>query len=160
MPARNQEVTKRRRKVPAHGTEEYYDRRERNNIAVKKSRQKSRTKAKGMLVRVEKLRSENEKLEKQVEILSKELSVLRDIFRAANAGSHIGALCDLEDNSDQHSVDISDDDSMVSEDSLASEEDMVDFNNVDLTGYASEDSIQDYHIVAMDHKYSVPIVSI
>lgn len=66
--------------------DEYVARRERNNIAVRKSREKSRAKAKDTLAQVDKLRKENETLEQKVTILSKELSVLKDLF-LAHAGS-------------------------------------------------------------------------
>lgn len=66
--------------------DEYLARRERNNIAVRKSREKSRAKAKETLAQVDKLRKENEMLEQKVTILSKELSVLKDLF-LAHAGN-------------------------------------------------------------------------
>ncbi|OWF38007.1 CCAAT/enhancer-binding protein gamma-like [Mizuhopecten yessoensis] len=68
------------------GSTEYTKRRERNNIAVRKSREKSRAKAKETSEQVNRLRSENEMLEQKVQILSKELSVLKDLF-LAHAGS-------------------------------------------------------------------------
>lgn len=67
-------------------TDEYLKRRERNNIAVKKSRERSRQKAKETIEQVNTLRAENEMLEQKVQILSKELSVLKDLF-LAHAGS-------------------------------------------------------------------------
>lgn len=68
------------------GSTEYSKRRERNNVAVKKSREKSRQKAKETTEQVKKLTSENENLVQKVQILSKELSVLKDLF-LAHAGS-------------------------------------------------------------------------
>ncbi|XP_033754822.1 CCAAT/enhancer-binding protein gamma-like [Pecten maximus] len=68
------------------GSDEYTKRRERNNIAVRKSREKSRAKAKETSEQVNRLRSENEMLEQKVQILSKELSVLKDLF-LAHAGT-------------------------------------------------------------------------
>ena len=73
--------SRRRRKMPPKDTEEYRERRDRNNEAVKKSREKSRAKAKGTIDRVSRLRSENKELEQQVVILSKELGVLKDLFK-------------------------------------------------------------------------------
>ena len=67
-------------------SDEYQARRERNNIAVRKSREKSRAKAKETLQQVNKLRAENEVLEQKVQLLTKELSVLKDLF-LAHAGS-------------------------------------------------------------------------
>lgn len=75
----------KRAKIDKSG-DEYTMRRERNNIAVRKSREKSRAKAKETLAQVDKLRQENEMLEQKVTILSKELSVLKDLF-LAHAGN-------------------------------------------------------------------------
>lgn len=69
-----------KRMLPEKESEDYKKRRERNNIAVRKSRQLSRMKAKITQEKVSKLREENQKLEQRVQILSKELSVLRDLF--------------------------------------------------------------------------------
>lgn len=75
----------KRRKLEK-GSDEYLKRRERNNIAVKKSREKSRQKAKETMEQVDKLRKENATLEQKVTILSKELGVLKDLF-LAHAGT-------------------------------------------------------------------------
>jgi len=69
-------------------SEDYVRRRERNNQAVKKSRQKSKQKTKAMMDRVDKLRSENEELEENIKILSKELGILKDLF-VAHAGEGV-----------------------------------------------------------------------
>lgn len=61
-------------------SEEYRLRRERNNIAVKKSRLKSKQKAQDTLQRVNQLKEENERLEAKIKLLTKELSVLKDLF--------------------------------------------------------------------------------
>ncbi|XP_006011182.1 CCAAT/enhancer-binding protein gamma [Latimeria chalumnae] len=61
-------------------SEEYRQRRERNNMAVKKSRLKSKQKAQDTLQRVNQLKEENERLETKIKLLSKELSVLKDLF--------------------------------------------------------------------------------
>jgi CCAAT/enhancer binding protein (C/EBP) gamma len=61
-------------------SEEYKARRERNNIAVRKSRDRSRAKAKETDEKLNDLRRENSCLEQKVEILSKELTVLKDLF--------------------------------------------------------------------------------
>lgn len=68
-----------KRGVPKE-SEDYRKRRERNNIAVRKSRQLSRQKAKVTQEKVSQLRAENRELEQKVQLLSKELSVLRDLF--------------------------------------------------------------------------------
>ena len=74
------------------GTDEYLKRRERNNLAVKKSRDKSRLKAKETINRVAELRQENTLLEQKVSLLSKELSLLKDLF-LAHAGSTADGSC-------------------------------------------------------------------
>ena len=68
-------------------SDEYLLRRERNNIAVKKSREKSRAKAKGTVEKVAKLKEENASLEQQVTILAKELGVLKDLFKMVHSGT-------------------------------------------------------------------------
>lgn len=62
------------------GSEEYKKRRERNNVAVRKSRDKSRLKTQQTLDKINELKVENAKLEGKVQLLSKELSVLKDLF--------------------------------------------------------------------------------
>jgi len=59
---------------------EYRDRRERNNIAVKKSREKSRARAQMTVTKVEELRRENSELEGKIKVLSKELDLLKDLL--------------------------------------------------------------------------------
>ncbi|XP_069510488.1 CCAAT/enhancer-binding protein gamma-like [Ambystoma mexicanum] len=61
-------------------SDEYRQRRERNNMAVKKSRLKSKQKAQDTLQRVTQLKEENERLEAKIKLLTKELSVLKDLF--------------------------------------------------------------------------------
>ncbi|XP_067854303.1 CCAAT/enhancer-binding protein gamma [Heptranchias perlo] len=61
-------------------SEEYRQRRERNNMAVRKSRLKSKQKAQDTQQRVDELKEENERLEAKIKLLSKELSVLKDLF--------------------------------------------------------------------------------
>ncbi|KAL8589912.1 hypothetical protein ACOMHN_023999 [Nucella lapillus] len=67
------------------GSEVYKKRRERNNIAVRKSRQLSRQKAKQIDEKVKELREENRQLEDRVQLLRKELSVLKDLFLSSAA---------------------------------------------------------------------------
>ena len=61
-------------------SDEYKRRRERNNEAVRKSRQKSRQKASETEVRVTELKKENADLEQRVTLLHKELELLKDLF--------------------------------------------------------------------------------
>jgi len=87
-----------KRPAPQSDTEsdsEYRQRRQRNNIAVKKSRAKSRAHAQVTTARVEELRQENTELEGKINILSKELDLLKDllVLRA-------GKKCDAADSKD------------------------------------------------------------
>ena len=59
---------------------EYRDRRERNNIAVKKSRAKSRARAQMTADKVAELQRENTELEGKIKVLSKELDLLKDLL--------------------------------------------------------------------------------
>ena len=70
----------RKRRQPEKDTDEYLRKRERNNVAVKKSRDKARQKQKETSNLVTKLRQENADLDFKVKTLSKELEVLRQIF--------------------------------------------------------------------------------
>ncbi|XP_075688392.1 CCAAT/enhancer-binding protein gamma [Rhinoderma darwinii] len=74
-PSKNKKVQRMDR-----GSEEYRLRRERNNMAVKKSRLKSKQKAQDTMQRVNQLKEENERLEAKIKLLTKELSVLKDLF--------------------------------------------------------------------------------
>lgn len=59
---------------------DYQQRRERNNVAVRKSREKSRARAKLTSERVVKLRRENDELESKIGSLSKELGLLKELL--------------------------------------------------------------------------------
>ena len=69
-------------------TDEYRRRRERNNVAVRKSREKAKARTKETEDRVKILARDNERLQKKVELLQEELSVLRSLF------SSVGVLPD------------------------------------------------------------------
>lgn len=73
-------------------SDEYKKRRERNNMAVKKSRNKSKMRTAQTMQRVNELKDENERLETKVKILSKELSFLKDLFLAHAGTAHNGQL--------------------------------------------------------------------
>ncbi|XP_070600730.1 CCAAT/enhancer-binding protein beta [Erythrolamprus reginae] len=62
-------------------SEEYKIRRERNNIAVRKSRDKAKMRNLETQHKVLELTAENERLQKKVEQLSRELSTLRNLFK-------------------------------------------------------------------------------
>ena len=67
-------------------SDEYRRRRERNNVAVRKSREKAKMRTRETEERVKILARENERLQKKVELLQEELSVLRSLF------SNVGVL--------------------------------------------------------------------
>ena len=62
------------------GSEEYKEKRARNNVAVRKSRAKAKEKQKMTESRVKELMDQNDSLTKKVEMLTKELTVLRGLF--------------------------------------------------------------------------------
>ncbi|XP_019870534.2 CCAAT/enhancer-binding protein gamma-like [Aethina tumida] len=63
-------------------SDEYRKRRDRNNLAVKRSRVKSKQKTQETLNRVNELRNENTVLEEKVKTLTKELGFLKELFLA------------------------------------------------------------------------------
>ena len=64
--------------------DDYVKKRERNNIAVRKSRMKAKDRIEETRKRVVELSKENEELRNKVSLLQKELNVLRSLF--ANGG--------------------------------------------------------------------------
>ncbi|KAG2464468.1 CCAAT/enhancer-binding protein beta [Polypterus senegalus] len=64
-------------------TEEYKERRQRNNIAVRKSRDKAKKRNMETQYKVLELSAENERLQKRVEHLSRELATLRSLLSAS-----------------------------------------------------------------------------
>uniref|UniRef100_A0A3B3RVX2 CCAAT/enhancer-binding protein gamma n=1 Tax=Paramormyrops kingsleyae TaxID=1676925 RepID=A0A3B3RVX2_9TELE len=72
--------SKMKKTIADKESDEYRQRRERNNLAVKKSRMRSKQKAQDTQQRVNELKEENERLEAKIKLLSKELSVLKDLF--------------------------------------------------------------------------------
>lgn len=69
-----------RKREPPKDTAEYYEKRARNNIAVRKSREKAKIKQNLTENRVQELSDENERLQKKVDLLTKELTVLKSLF--------------------------------------------------------------------------------
>lgn len=67
-------------------SDEYRKKRDRNNLAVKRSRIKSKQKTQETVNRVTQLKSENSVLEEKVKNLTKELGFLKELF-LAHAGS-------------------------------------------------------------------------
>jgi len=79
--------TKSRRRHVEKGTQEYVDKRARNNVAVRKSRAKAKEKQRETETRVKSLLDQNDQLQKKVDLLSKELNVLKGLF--LNVGASI-----------------------------------------------------------------------
>ncbi|CAI9557292.1 unnamed protein product [Staurois parvus] len=77
---------------------EYRQRRERNNIAVRKSRDKAKKRNIDMQQKLLELSSENEKLHKRIDMLTRDLTSLRHFFKqlppAATTGSFLSSLGD------------------------------------------------------------------
>lgn len=67
------------------GSDEYRMKRERNNIAVRKSRFKSKQKYVETQHKVDELQEENTRLQSKVDFLTKELNVLRSLFSTTGA---------------------------------------------------------------------------
>ncbi|KAL3860406.1 hypothetical protein ACJMK2_010530 [Sinanodonta woodiana] len=79
----------KRKRLPEKDTDEYFDKRARNNVAVRKSREKAKQRQQETEERVQQLASENEQLQKKVDLLSKELHVLKSLF--INVGASLPA---------------------------------------------------------------------
>ncbi|KAG5204819.1 CCAAT/enhancer-binding protein delta [Ovis aries] len=77
-PARDKAAGKR---GPDRGSPEYRQRRERNNIAVRKSRDKAKRRNQEMQQKLVELSAENEKLQQRVEQLTRDLAGLRRFFK-------------------------------------------------------------------------------
>uniref|UniRef100_A0A670YEK2 CCAAT enhancer binding protein alpha n=1 Tax=Pseudonaja textilis TaxID=8673 RepID=A0A670YEK2_PSETE len=74
------------------GSSEYRVRRERNNIAVRKSRDKAKQRNAETQQKVLELSNDNERLRKRVEQLGRELETLRGIFRQLPESSLVKAM--------------------------------------------------------------------
>lgn len=70
---------------------EYRQRRERNNIAVRKSRDKAKMRNLEMQQKLVELSTENDRLHKTIEQLTRELSGLRDFFKQIPNASYAGS---------------------------------------------------------------------
>lgn len=71
---------RRLRQAYNKSSDEYHRRRERNNLAVRKSRDKAKQKQKESLHRLQELTAENKRLQQKAELLMKELVVLKGLF--------------------------------------------------------------------------------
>ncbi|RUS70043.1 hypothetical protein EGW08_022192 [Elysia chlorotica] len=76
-----------KRRQVEKGTEEYVEKRARNNVAVRKSRAKAKQKQRETETRVKSLLEHNDQLQKKVDSLTKELNVLKGLF--VNIGASI-----------------------------------------------------------------------
>lgn len=77
-------------------SEDYHDRRLKNNDAVKKSRMKAKEKHKETEVKMTKLAHENRSLNDRVDLLMKELQVLKSLYRELNQDIPTSAVKALE----------------------------------------------------------------
>jgi len=94
MPPRKLSTGKREMGNPSDP--HYIEKRSKNNDAVKKSREKTRQKAKETMEKVTQLKQENEMLEERIKLLAKELTFLKDIFMAHAGSSHGITVDDME----------------------------------------------------------------
>ena len=79
-PSRHSKVGKNMKKNVDKASDEYKKRRERNNIAVRKSREKAKVRSRETEKKVSELARENDGLRKRVDMLSKELNVLKSLL--------------------------------------------------------------------------------
>uniref|UniRef100_A0A8C6A640 CCAAT/enhancer-binding protein n=1 Tax=Marmota marmota marmota TaxID=9994 RepID=A0A8C6A640_MARMA len=76
---------------PDRGSPEYRQRRERNNIAVRKSRDKAKRRNQEMQQKLVELSAENEKLHQRVEQLTRDLAGLRQFFKQLPSPSFLSS---------------------------------------------------------------------
>jgi len=95
MPPRKLSTGSGKREVCASDPQ-YIEKRAKNNDAVKKSREKTKLKAKETLEKVTILKQENEMLEERIKLLHKELVFLKDIFFAHAENKHGLTDVDME----------------------------------------------------------------
>ncbi len=72
-----------KKKISDKAAPEYRVKRDRNNVAVRKSRQKSKMRVVETEQRVKELEDENAQLQSKIALLSKELNVLKSLFSSA-----------------------------------------------------------------------------
>ncbi len=77
-------------------SDEYHDRRIKNNEAVKKSRMKAKGKQKETEIQMTKLSNENRTLNDRVDLLMKELQVLKSLYKELNQDIPLSAVKALE----------------------------------------------------------------
>lgn len=79
-PAPGKATKTKKKRMPEKGTSEYRQKRDRNNVAVRKSREKSKIRVQETEQRVKELEDENQRLQSRITLLTKELNVLKSLF--------------------------------------------------------------------------------
>ena len=82
-PAPGKATKTKKKRMPDKGTNEYRQKRDRNNVAVRKSREKTKVRVLETEQRVKELEDENQRLQSKITLLSKELNVLKSLFTSA-----------------------------------------------------------------------------
>ena len=82
-PSPGKMTRKTKKQAPVKNTEEWRQKRDRNNVAVRKSREKSKRRIQETENRVKELEEENRQLQSKITLLSKELNVLKSLFTSA-----------------------------------------------------------------------------
>lgn len=82
-PAPGKASRTKKKRMPDKGTNEYRQKRDRNNVAVRKSREKSKMRVMETEQRVKELEDENQRLQSKITLLVKELNVLKSLFTSA-----------------------------------------------------------------------------
>ena len=82
-PAPGKASRTKKKRMPEKGTCEYRQKRDRNNVAVRKSREKSKMRVMETEHRVKELEDENQRLQSKITLLTKELNVLKSLFTSA-----------------------------------------------------------------------------
>ena len=82
-PAPGKATRTKKKRMPDKGTNEYRQKRDRNNVAVRKSREKSKMRVMETEQRVKELEDENQRLQSKITLLIKELNVLKSLFTSA-----------------------------------------------------------------------------
>lgn len=82
-PAPGKATRTKKKRMPEKGTSEYRQKRDRNNVAVRKSREKSKIRVMETEHRVKELEDENQRLQSKITLLTKELNVLKSLFTSA-----------------------------------------------------------------------------
>lgn len=82
-PAPGKAKSSRKKRELDRDSEEYREKRTRNNIAVRRSRQKTKQRVMETEFRVRELESENAHLQSKIALLTKELNVLKSLFTSA-----------------------------------------------------------------------------